>query len=186
MGYDINEISKLIADEMNMAKKWIARRTAIKMRNKLIRVYERIIDDFYSKPAEYYNRNDMNGSQHIGEGINLYRAIQESMNVESKLFTSAHTINGGITLNANDMTEKNYHIPKEIVLDYVLDGIRFPETKYKSAMLFRTEYSDNECSASGTPLEILESVKDQVGKLYADQAKQEAKKELKLKYVEIN
>ena len=189
----IEEASKLITQEMNYAKKWIATRTAMKMRNKLIDVYDAIIDEFYSDPASSYNRHDVEwGHQHRGEGVNLYRAIQQSKNEISRLMPRPHTIDGGISLNASDMADYNYQYnTKEEVLDYILDGIRFPSLETKGGsrtplLEFVSHYEDGECSATGTPLEVLGSVRDQLANKYAEQAKAEAKKELKLKYIKIS
>ena len=188
----IEEASRLITEEMNYAKKWIANRTAMKMRNKLIDVYDAIIDEFYSEPAKYYNRHDVGwGEQHKGVGVNLYRAIQQSKNKTPKLMPYPHTISGGISLNASDMADYNYQYhTKEEVLDYILDGIRFPSLEEtggnKSLLKFVSHYNDGECSASGTPLEVLASVRDQLANKYAEQAKAEARKELKLKYIKIS
>lgn len=188
----IEEASKLITQEMNYAKKWIADRTAMKMRNKLIDVYDAIIDDFYSYETTSYLRHDVDrGEQHRGVGVNLYRAIQQSKNKTPKLMPHPHTIDGGISLNASDMADYNYEYnTKEEVLDYILDGIRFPSIEKtggnKSLLEFEVYYDDGECSASGTPLEVLSSVRNQLANKYAEQAKAEAKKELKLKYIKIS
>lgn len=188
----LEEASRLITEEMNYAKKWIAERTAMKMRNKLIDVYDAIIDEFYSRPATSYRRHDVEwGHQHKGEGVNLYRAIQQSKDKTPKLMPAPHTIDGGISLNASDMADYNYkYNTKEEVLDYILDGIRFPSLDEtggnKSLLEFEVHYDDGECNASGTPLEVLSSVRDQLANKYAEQAKMEAKKELKLKYIKIS
>ena len=192
MGNDISKISKEIANEMNYVKKWIATRTAMKMRNKLIDVYDAIIDDFYAEPANSYIRHDVSKAQsRAGVGVNLYRAIQESKNQVSKLQPAPHTVDGGISLNANDMSGYNYEYnTKEEVLDYILDGIRFPALFTANGgttrmLMFMSNYSDSECSASGTPLEVLSSIRDQLSDKYAKEAREEAKRELKLKYIEI-
>ena len=97
--------------------------------------------------------------------------------------------------NANKPSEStsdyNYQYnTKEEVLDYILDGIRFPSLDEtggnKSLLEFESHYKDGECSASGTPLEVLASVRDQLSNKYAEQAKAEARKELKLKYIKIS
>lgn len=188
MGNDIQTISKEIAKEMNYAKKWIAIRTATKMRNKLIKVYDDIIEQFYSRIPTSYRRHDV--TPFTAEGINLYRALQSHTGAAPKLMPSAHTIDGGIEISSADMVERNYHVSKDIVLDYVLDGIRFPATQtsngiYRGAMEFTVTYDDGDCHAQGTPLEVLESVRDQLVERYTKEAKEEAKKELKLKYVEL-
>ena len=185
----IEEASRLITEEMNSAKKWIANRTAMKMRNKLIDVYDAIIDEFYSYKPTSYRRHDAPAFQPVG--TNLYRAIQQSKNKAPKLMPHPHTIDGGISLNASDMADYNYQYnTKEEVLDYILDGIRFPSIEKtggnKSLLEFESHYEDGECSASGTPLEVLASVRDQLANKYAEQAKAEAKKELKLKYIKIS
>ena len=188
----LEEASKLIAQEMNDAKKWIAERTAMKMRNKLIDVYDAIIDEFYSRPARSYYRHDVEwGHQHKEEGVNLYRAIQQSKNKAPKLMPRPHTIDGGISFSASDMSDYNYqHNTKEEVLSYILDGIRFPSIAEaggsKSLLEFESHYEDEECQASGTPLEVLSSIRDQLANKYTEQAKNEAKKELKLKYIKIS
>ena len=192
MGNDIKTISKEIANEMNNVKKWIAKRTAIKMRNKLIDVYDAIIDEFYSTPANYYYRHDVErGHQHSSEGVNLYRAIQQSKNEVSKLMPSPHTIDGGISFNASEMSDYNYQYnTKDEVLNYILNGTRFPSLETSNGkttplLEFVAHYKDGECHATGTPLEVLESVKNQLGEKYAREAKEEAKKELKLKYIKL-
>ena len=193
MGNTSKNIYKEIADEMNYVKKWIANRTAMKMRNKLIDVYDAIIDEFYSTPAVRYVRHDMEwGHKHKGEGVNLYRALQESKNHIGRLQPAANTVDGGISFSANDMADYNYEYnTKEEVLDYILHGTRFPELVRKDGSIsellkFEANYSDEECSASGTPLEVLSSVRDQLATKYSNEAKNEAKKELTLKYVDIS
>ena len=192
MGNDMSKLAKNIADEMNYVKKWIAKRTAMKMRNKLIDVYEAIIDDFYKEPATSYHRHDISwGEQQQGKGVNLYRALQESKNEITKLQPAPHTVDGGISLNSSYMAGYNYEYnTRDEVLSYILDGVRFPsierDGKYFAAYEFGSSYSDSECSASGTPLEVLMSIRDQLADKYAEEAKEEAKKELKLKYIDID
>lgn len=185
--FDIDYLSKEIANEMNFAKKWIAKRTAKKMRNKLIKVYDSLIDQFYKYKTEVYIRHDLEEPKVGTEtGVNLYRSMQSHAGEPPKLQPSPNAIFGGVLINSEDMNGTNYNVSKDIVLDNILKGIRFPGTKKMPKMTFTLSYEDSECSATGTPIEILESIRDQLASKYADEAKEEAKKELKLKYVEIN
>ena len=186
--FDMKQLSKDIAKEMNMVKRWIANRTARKMRNKLIQVYDTLITQFYSRPPELYVRHDVD-KPYTEEGVNLYKALQSKggeppRTYELRTEYAPHSIDGGIMIDAEDMNDKNYGISKDIVLDYVINkGIRFPSGLPE--MTFTASYTDSDCSASGTIVEVLESVRDQLADKYAKQAKEEAKKELKLKYIDI-
>lgn len=185
--FDIGQISKDITREMNMAKKWIAKRTARKMRNKLIQVYDELITQFYSRPPELYIRHDVE-KPYTEEGVNLYKALQSQGGEPPRLQPSPHSIDGGIMIDAKDMNETNYGISRDVVLDFIINGrngvgVRFPH-RY-GWMTFTSSYADSECSASGTIIEVLESVKEQLAEKYMKEAKEEAKKELKLKYINI-
>lgn len=186
---DIKKYSQDVANEMNMVKKWIATRTAKKMRNKLIKVYDILIDQFYEYKTKKYIRHD---TMEPGtcEGVNLYKAMQSHSGEPPRLQPSPHAISGGIIIDSKDMNDEHYEVPKDVVLDYILDkGIRFPH-RYADKWddwKFEASYDDGECKASGTIMEVLESVRDQLAFKYAEQAKEEAKKELKskLKYIDI-
>lgn len=184
--FDVGNISKEIAKEMNYVKKWIAKRTAKKMRNKLIKVYDSLIDQFYKYPTRVYIRHDLDEPK-VGTrtGVNLYRSLESHAGEPPRLQPTPNSIYGGIMISADDMNGTNYKISKDEVLDNILKGIRFPETKKNPEMTFVSSYEDFECSATGTIIEVLESVRDQLASKYADEAIEEAKKELKLKYVDI-
>lgn len=183
--FDIDHISKEITKEMNMAKKWIARRTAKKMRNKLIHVYDELIDQFYSYETKRYIRHGLS-SAGTGNGVNLYNALGSHAGEPPALQPTPSSIDGGIMLNSQDMSGENYNVSKDEVLDYILSqGVRYPATNKKPEMNFQVSYSDSECSAAGTPIDVLESIRDQLAFKYAEDAKEEAKIELRLKYIEI-
>lgn len=188
MGNDIDKIAKEIVKEINRTKQWIGQRAADKMRKKLIHVYDCIMDDFYkSYTPTSYRRHDV--TPFTNEGINLHRALATSSSNRSKLRPGPHLIDGGIKINANDMKDFHYKQDKELVLKYVLDGVRFPSVEidgiYRPAMEFVAHYEDSECSAIGTPLEVLNSIRDQLAEKYIKEAKSEAKKELNLKYTTL-
>lgn len=187
--FDIKQYSKDVADEMNYVKKWIAKRTARKMRNKLIKVYDVLIDQFYKYETKKYIRH---GTQELGtcDGVNLYNSLQSKGGEPPTLQPSPHSIDGGIMIDAKDMNDEHYEVDKNVVLDFIINkGIRYPH-RYADKWddwEFVASYDDDECTAEGTIIEVLESIRDQLASKYADQAKEEAKKELKskLKYIDI-
>ena len=86
------------------------------------------------------------------------------------------------------MDDTNYEVSKDQVLDMIMNrGIRFPDShngKWQD-WKFTASYSDSECSAEGTMIQVLESVRDQLADKYAKEARQEAMRELDLKYITI-
>ena len=180
---------KEAAKEMNRAKAWIGTETANLMRKKLATVYDKLIDKFYaSHTPTSYKRQD--APQFKPVGTNLYRALQEGSYDFNRVRPGTNVIDGSIKLDATDMVEYRYKESKSVVLDYVLNGIRYPSFMssngiHHEALEFITEYTDNECKAEGTILEILNSVRDQLGDKYAQQALEHAKKKLKLEYITL-
>lgn len=184
---DYKEYCKEASKEMNYAKRWIGTKAANLMRKKISRTYDKLIDDFYSRAPEYYRRTDVD-QYFQPNGINLYRALDEGEYGYNRKQYSPCVIDGDVGLSSNDMNGERYNIDKDIVLSYILNGTRFPSYQteygiYRPEMSFVTTYTDEECSASGTILEILESIKNQLSDKYIEMAKSEARKTLKLKYV---
>lgn len=180
---------KEAAKEMNYAKSWIGTETANLMRKKLATVYDKLIDKFYASfTPTSYKRHDAPQFKPVGN--NLYRSLQEGSYDFNRVRPETNVIDGSIKLDAKDMAGYRYKEEKDVVLNYILNGIRYPSFisnngVYHPALEFITEYNDNECHADGTILEILNSVRDQLGDKYAKQALEHAKKKLKFEYITL-
>lgn len=203
-------IYKEIADEINMTKKWIAKRTAVYMHNALITAYNLCIEQFYSyipknKSSAYVRHGMTRGN--VGEGKNLYKALISRLDSIDKMMPSDTSYQGGVDFNPQKMSSNRYRLPSfcsettwdsdydgyqqpENVFEAVMSGIRFPQINgamKTTLMTFTCEISIYNFHYIGSPYEILTSITEdaRLASYFIALATDDAKKELELKYTDI-
>lgn len=192
MGQDVSQICNEITNEVMMVRRFIAQRSTDKMRKKLSLAYDSVITNFYKTYApEYYRRHDVSYSGGIGwkhsrsyDGVNLFRGL-DTIGTKSN---HTNVYSGGIGFSPWDMKGYHYKDSKEDVLDSVLSGYRYRDVTYgdNPSMIFIAVYQDERLSIHGSPYDIFNAIYECYTNVFIQEAKNEARKELKLTYVEID
>lgn len=121
------------------------------LNNEFEKLYEQIIDQYYTYETQYYYRHDV--GKGTGNGVNLYRASNMHMAIGSGKFND----NFIFGLDDNQLDTKRYKTTAEQVLENVMYGWR-REVNGINTFIASVEF----CGMyfSGTPYEIIKQIQD--------------------------
>lgn len=186
---DIESYAKNVKAEHDRLRMFIARRTVVLMRERLADIYRECIRQFYSyKTLKYVRRGQSKPG--TSSGKELYKALDTTKFSRGIPFTAPDTVEAGVEITSSLMDQQSYYYDSvDTVLAYIMNGTRFQKSLWIGRNIemahFTVEINTPWCSASGTPLSVLEECKDQMSETILDDVMEMAIKELKFEYINI-